>query len=445
MQRVNSINVKTPPSNIEVEQAVLACLLLDEKSIDKVATLLEIDDFYHPYHKIIYKTIVDLHNENKPLDVVTVVSKLGDRGELDKAGGIDYISTLVDIIPNASNLSYYANIAKEKALVRKLITVTSEISDKSYNFSGNLDELLDEAERNIFKIAEYKLKNDIKHIGPLISETFHTLESLYQKNEQIVGIPTGFIDLDKIIGGFQLSDFVIIAGRPGMGKTAFALNIAVNTAVKYKKSVAIFSLEMSSGQLVQRLISSEAKINSTKLRNGKLSMDEWQGLASVGGLLSETKLFIDDTAAISALDLRAKCRRLKREHELDLIIVDYLQLMAGGKAENREQQISEISRNLKALAKELNIPVIALSQLNRSVESRSDKRPYPSDLRESGAIEQDADLILFLYRDEVYNKDTKMPGVAEVIISKHRNGPTGIVPLAFLKEYTKFENAAIAV
>jgi replicative DNA helicase len=443
MQKVKNGSIKTPPSSLEAEQAIIASLLLDERAIDRIIDIIEIDDFYHPYHQLLYTTILELNNENKPLDLVTLVSKLEDKGQLISAGGYEYISSLVDIIPNASNIVHYAEITKEKAILRKLINISSEMSEKSFNYSGDVNELLDEAERNIFKLAEYKLRNEIKPLNQLITEAFHSLETLYQNPGHIIGIPSDFIDLDRITNGFQPSDFIIIAGRPAMGKTAFALNIAINSASKYKKSVAVFSLEMSAGQLVQRLIGSEARINSTKLKNGKLTMEEWQNLASIGGSLSESKLFIDDTAAISVMELRAKCRRIRREHGLDLVIIDYLQLMGGSRAENREQQISEISRSLKALAKELNIPIVALSQLNRGVESRADKRPYPSDLRESGAIEQDADLILFLYRDEVYNKDTKFPGIAEVIISKHRNGPTGTVYLTFLKQFTRFENSAI--
>jgi replicative DNA helicase len=443
MQKVNASNLKSPPNSLEAEQAILASLLLDERAIDKIIDIIEVDDFYYPYHKLLYATILELNHENKPLDLVTVVTKLEDKGLLASAGGYEYISSLVDILPNASNIAHYAEIAKEKAILRKLISLSSEMSEKSFNYSGDINELLDEAEKNIFKLAEYKIRNEIKPLSQLITEAFHSLEKLYQDPGHIAGTPSDFVDLDRITNGFQSSDFVIIAGRPAMGKTAFALNIAINSSTKYKKSVAIFSLEMSAGQLAQRLIGSEARIDSTKLKNGKLSMEEWQNLAAVAGSLSEAKLFIDDTAAISVMELRAKCRRIRREHGLDLVIIDYLQLMGGSRAENREQQISEISRSLKALAKELNIPIIALSQLNRSVESRADKRPYPSDLRESGAIEQDADLILFLYRDEVYNKDTKFPGIAEVIISKHRNGPTGVVYLTFLKQFTRFENSAI--
>ena len=443
MQKVNVNNIKAPPSSLEAEQAILASLLLDDRAIDKIIDIIDVDDFYYPYHKLLYTTILELSRENKPLDLVTLVAKLEDKGLLASVGGYEYISSLVDIIPNASNIAHYAEIAKEKAILRKLINLSTEMSEKSFNYAGDINELLDEAERNIFKLAEYKIRNEIKPLSQLITEAFHSLERLYQNPGHIAGVPSDFIDLDKITNGFQPSDFIIIAGRPAMGKTAFALNIAINVSTKYKKSVAIFSLEMSAGQLAQRLIGSEARIDSTKLKNGKLTMEEWQNLAAVAGSLSEAKLFIDDTAAISVMELRAKCRRIRREHGLDLVIIDYLQLMGGSRAENREQQISEISRSLKALAKELNVPIIALSQLNRSVESRADKRPYPSDLRESGAIEQDADLILFLYRDEVYNKDTKFPGIAEVIISKHRNGPTGIVYLAFLKQFTRFENSAI--
>jgi replicative DNA helicase len=443
MQRINTTSTKIPPNSLEAEQAILASLLIDERAIDRIIEIIEIDDFYHPYHQSIYSTLLELNNENKPLDLVTLVSKLEDKGQLINAVGYEYISSLVDIIPYASNIVHYAELTKEKAILRKLINISSEMSEKSFNYAGDVNELLDEAERSIFKLAEYKLRNEIKPLGQLITEAFHSLETLYQSPGHLTGIPSDFIDLDKITNGFQPSDFVIIAGRPAMGKTAFALNIAMNAASKCKKSVVVFSLEMSAGQLAQRIIGSEAKINSTKLKNGKLTMEEWQNLAAIGGKLSEAKLFIDDTAAITVMELRAKCRRIRRENGLDLVIIDYLQLMGGSRAENREQQISEISRSLKALAKELNIPIVALSQLNRSVESRADKRPYPSDLRESGAIEQDADLILFLYRDEIYNKDTKFPGIAEIIISKHRNGPTGTVYLTFLKHFTRFENSAI--
>ncbi|MBZ4643964.1 MAG: replicative helicase [Deferribacteraceae bacterium] len=440
----NSIkDPKMPPHDLEAERAVIASVLLEDKSLDKVVHLLNSDDFYHPAHRVIYSTLVRLSEENKPIDIVTLTSRLNDTDLLQKAGGIEYVSALVDIIPNAANIVYYANIVKDKALLRNLIAATSEISEKCFSHYGEVSEILDEAEKNIFRIAEYKLKSEVRNIGSIIKDTFEILESLYNRKDKITGTPTGFVDLDKMTNGLQKSDLIIVAGRPGMGKTAFALNIALNAASKYKKSVAVFSLEMSSGQLVQRLLSSEARIESSKLRSGRFNMEEWTKLASVAGQLNELNIYIDDTPAISSMEIRAKCRRIKRDVGLDLIIVDYLQLMSGSRADSREQQISEISRSLKALAKELDVPVIALSQLNRSVESRTDKRPVPSDLRESGAIEQDADLIIFLYRDEFYNKETKYPGIAEVIVAKHRNGPTGTIPLAFIKEFTKFENAEV--
>jgi len=432
---------KIPPQNIESEQAILASILIDPKSIDKIIHLLSPDDFYHPSNSIIFKSLIKMHEESKPLDILTVAAKLKDENLIEQIGGIEYLSSLVDILPNASNIYYYSTIVKDKGLLRKLAEVSSTICEKSYNFSGDVADLVDETEKAIFKLSDYRLKTDIQHIGTLLNEEFNLLESVYNKKGDLTGIPSGFVDLDKLTSGFQKSDFIIIAGRPAMGKTAFALNIALNASSKYDNSVLVFSCEMSSRSLAQRLLSSEARINSMKLRNGNLSMEEWQNLAAVGSELNELKLYIDDTPSITAMEVRAKARRLRREKGLDLVIIDYLQLMGTSKAETREQQISEISRSLKALSKELDIPVIALSQLNRGVEGRTDKRPYPSDLRESGAIEQDADLILFLYRDEVYNKDTKNPGEAEIIVSKHRNGPTGTIYLAFHKSFTRFDSA----
>lgn len=432
--------LRTPPHEISAEQAVLAAILIDDKSIDKVLPILNPNDFYHPSNKHIYTHLLKLHNDNKPLDIVTLSASLNETGEMNKAGGLEYVSSLVSILPNASNIIHYAEIVKDKSLLRHLIEESSDISEKAYSFSGNVSELIDEAEKKIFSLAEYKVKKDIYAISDMIEDTIEKLEKLFNNKEQITGVPTGFIDLDKITNGMQNSDLVIIAGRPAMGKTAFALNIALNAARKANSSVAIFSLEMSSQQLVQRLLSSEARIDASKLRSGKLYKEDWDNLTTASSELNELKLFIDDTPAINVTELRAKCRRLKRESGLDMVIIDYLQLMSGGKSDNREQQISEISRSLKALAKELDIPVLALSQLNRSVEGRNDKRPMPSDLRESGAIEQDADIIIFLYRDEVYHKDSNDKGIAEIIIAKHRHGPTGVVRLTFIKEFTRFEN-----
>lgn len=433
-------NYKTLPYSPEAEQAVLASIILDNRALDRIIHLINSEDFHVPYNKLIMNHILALHEDGRVIDIVTLIDRLTNENLIDKAGGIEYITGLVSILPNSANVVHYANIVREKSLQRKLIEKTTEISESAYNYTGDINELLDEAERKIFAVAESRIKGDIKPISSIITSTFEMIEALYHRQDQITGTPTGFIDLDRITNGLQKSDLIVVAGRPAMGKTAFALNIGLNSCIKYSKTIAMFSLEMSSGQLVQRLLSAEANIDAQKLRNGKLTIDEWQKLAAVASELHDINFFIDDTPAISVTEVRAKSRRIKRDKGLDLIIVDYLQLMSSHKGDSREQQISEISRSLKALAKELDVPVIALSQLNRSVESRQDKRPIPSDLRESGAIEQDADLVIFLYRDEVYNKDTKEPNVAEIIIAKHRNGPTGTIKLAFLKQFTKFAN-----
>jgi replicative DNA helicase len=433
-----SNSLKTLPYSAEAEQAVLASILLDNRSLDRVVHMINVDDFHVPYNRVIMDKILQLQEEGRVVDIVTLVDMLMTENIIDRAGVIEYVSGLINILPNAANIVHYATIVREKSLQRKLIERTTEIAELAYEFTGDVHELLDEAERKIFAVAESRIKGDIKPIGVVINSTFEIIDSLYHREDQITGTPTGFNDLDRITNGLQKSDLIIVAGRPGMGKTAFALNIGLNCCVKYNKTVAMFSLEMSSSQLVQRLLSAEANIESQKLRTGRLTVEEWQKLAAVASELHDVNFYIDDTPAITVTEVRAKSRRIKRDKGLDLVIVDYLQLMSSSKGESREQQISEISRSLKALAKELEVPVIALSQLNRSVESRHDKRPIPSDLRESGAIEQDADLVIFLYRDEVYNKDTKTPNVAEVIIAKHRNGPTGTIELAFLKQFTKF-------
>jgi len=435
---------KVPPHSQEGEMAVIASILIDNKALDKVTSLLEPADFYHPSHQYIYARIIELHEANKPVDVVNLISAISDRNELGKAGGLEYISSLVDIVPTAANIESYAQIVKDKSMLRAMIGLSVEMSEMCYEQTDDVTDIVEAAEKKIFKLAENKLKSDIKPIGNLMQSTFEVLEKLYKRKDDISGVPSGFNDLDDMTNGWQNSDLIILAARPAMGKTAFSLNITLNAAYRQKKSVAFFSLEMSDQQLVQRLLSSMSEVDSSKLRSGKFTMEEWQKLAASAGELHDTKFFIDDTPAISPMELRAKCRRLKREHDLDLVIVDYLQLMgSNSKIDSREQQISEISRSLKGLAKELNIPVIALSQLNRGVESRTDKRPVTSDLRESGAIEQDADIIIFLYRDEVYTKEQcEKPGVAEIIIAKHRNGATGTVELYFQKEFTRFQNLA---
>jgi replicative DNA helicase len=435
---------RVPPHNNEAEQAVLASLLIDDRASDKVLHILTAGDFYSPLHQYIYSVIQKLIEASSPVDIITLASYANDRGELARAGGVEYISALVEIIPNSANVEYYANIVKDKSTLRQLIGVAVEMTENCYAGRDDVAEVVEEAEKRIFSLAEQKLKADVEPIGEHMRRTFEVLEKLYHRQEDTTGIPSGFIDLDQMTNGFQRSDLIIIAGRPGMGKTAFTLNVALNSAKTIREGkdtfgVAFFSLEMSSQQLVQRLLAGESGVSSNKLRSGKFSYEEWTRLTAAAGGLSELSLYLDDTPAITAMELRAKCRRLKREHGLDMVIVDYLQLMGSNKTESREQQIADISRSLKALAKEMNIPIIALSQLNRGVESRIDKRPLISDLRESGAIEQDADIIMFLYREDVYNKEKKT-GITEVILAKHRNGSTGTVFLEFVGEFMKFRN-----
>ncbi len=430
---------RVPPHNKEAEQAVIASIFIDDKALDKVADKLRPEDFYVPSHQHLYSRILQLQEQGRPVDVVTVMGIMTDE-ELSKAGGVEYIASLVDIIPTSANVAHYAEIVRDRSTLRRLIGVAVEMTESCYEQPDNVAEVVENAEKRIFSLAEHKLKSDVEHIGVLMHETMDMLDKLFQRSDQLSGITTGFKDLNDITNGLQNSDLVIIAGRPAMGKTAFSLNIALNASYSDQKSVAFFSLEMSSHQLAQRLLAAQAGVDSRKLRAGRFSMEEWQKLSGAAGILNEMKFFIDDTPSISTMELRAKCRRLKRQHGLDLIFVDYLQLMGATKGDNREQQISEISRSLKALAKEMDVPVIALSQLNRGVEQRQDKRPLVSDLRESGAIEQDADIIIFLYRDEVYNENTSEPGVAEVILAKHRNGPTGTVRLSFIKEYMLFKD-----
>jgi len=434
---------RVPPHNKEAEQAVLAAILIDEQALDKVIDKVRSDDFYVPGHQYLYARILKLQEAGKPVDVVTLLGSMTDE-ELTKAGGVDYVSSLVDILPSSANVAYYADTVRDRSVLRQLIGMSVEIAESCYDTEGEVEDVVETAEKRIFSLAEKKLNSNAQSIGSLIPQTIDSLDRLYQNKNILSGITTGFKDFNDITSGLQPSDLIIIAGRPGMGKTAFALNVALNAAYSDdNKSVAFFTLEMSSQQLVQRLLSATAQIESAKLRSGHFTMEDWQKLSSVGGELSNINFFLDDTPAINPLELRAKCRRIKREHGLDLVFVDYLQLMSSTKGDNREQQISDISRSLKALAKELDIPIVALSQLNRGVEQRQEKRPMISDLRESGAIEQDADMIIFLYRDEVYTKDKCLkPGVAEVIIAKHRHGATADIELVFVKEYMQFRDIA---
>ena len=433
---------KVPPQNLEAESSVLGGVLLDNDAINQVLELLRSEDFYRESHRKVFRAMIELSDRAEPVDLITLSEYLKSRNELEAVGGTAYLASLADFVPTAANISYYARIVREKSILRSLISTATDIATRGYEEQGNVEEFLDAAEKVIFDISERKIKASFVAVGDMIKDTLKTVEKLYERKEMVTGVPTGYEDLDRLTAGLQPADLIIVAGRPGMGKTAFALNIATNAAFT-GVGAAVFSLEMAREQLVLRMLCSEARVNSSKVRSGYLGERDFPQLAKAAGRLHEAPIYIDDTPAISVLELRAKARRLVRDRtkKIGLIVVDYLQLMRGmGAASNREQEISEISRSLKALAKELNVPVIALSQLNRRVEDRSDRRPMMSDLRESGAIEQDADVIMFIYRDEVYNKDDNKKGVAEVIVAKQRNGPIDTVKLTFLNEYTRFEN-----
>ncbi len=436
-------NKKLPPQNLEAERSVLGSMLIDNEVIHRIIELLSNETFYREAHRKIFNAIIDLYQRNEPADLVTVTTELKSKGQLEEVGGAAYLSSLVDEVPTSANAASYARIVREKALRRLLIDGATEIAHRGYQEEGNVDEFVDQAERIILEVAQRRIRPGFASVKDIVKDSFKAIEQLYERKELLTGLPTGYKDLDRITCGFQKSDLIVIAGRPSMGKTALALNIAEFAAVEAGHKVAIFSLEMSKEQLVQRLLCSRAEVDASKLRGGFLSEGDWPRLTRAAGLLSEAPIFIDDTPALNVLEIRAKARRLMREHGLDLIVVDYLQLMRGmGRMESREREISEISRSLKALAKELNVPVLALSQLNRGVEARHDKRPQLSDLRESGAIEQDADVITFIYRDEMYNKESPDTGKAEVIVGKQRNGPTGKVMLAFRGSLTRFDDLA---
>jgi len=432
---------KVPPQNLEAERAVLGAILMDNETIYTVMEILEPSAFYQPSHRLIFSTMLDLSERGEPIDMVTLVDRLRSAGSLDKAGGPDYIPTLADEVPTSAGVANYAKIVREKATLRNLIETSTEIVQDCFDHPGDVDQLLDEAERRIFAISEERIRSGFLSMKEIVKSSFKTIESLYEKKEHITGVPTGFADIDDLTSGFQPSDLVIIAGRPSMGKTAFCLNIAQHASMQKQLTVAVFSLEMAKEQLVMRMLCSEARIDAHRLRSGFLGQTDWPKLSTAAGKLADASIFIDDTPALSSMEMRAKTRRLKADKGLDLVIVDYLQLMSGrSRSDSREQEISEISRSLKALAKELGVPVVALSQLNRGVESRMDKRPILADLRESGAIEQDADVIIFIYRDEVYNKESMEKGIAEVIIGKQRNGPVGTRKLTWLDKYTRFED-----
>jgi len=434
---------KIPPQNLEAETAVLGSMLLEKDAIGTAVELLDENVFYKEANRIVFASIVKLYDLNKAVDTITLVEELKKQGSLEEVGGPSYITTLTASIPTAANIEHYAKIVKEKAVLRNLISTSSQIISESYDGSIDADMLLDKAERMVFDIASRKVEAKTFSLKDIIKDSIETIDSLYQRKENVTGLATGFHDFDTMTAGLHPSDFIVVAGRPSMGKSALVSCIAEHIGVIEKKPIAFFSLEMSKEQLVQRMLCSHAKVDSHKVRTGFLSQSDWPRLVSAAGKLSEAPIFIDDTPGISVLELKAKARRMKAQYNIELIVLDYLQLMKGPRGvDNRQQEISEISRSIKALARELSVPVIGVSQLSRAVEQRSDRRPQLSDLRESGAIEQDADLVVLLLREEYYNPTDENRGLAEVIIAKQRNGPVGTIRLAFINEFTRFENLA---
>ncbi len=433
---------KIPPSDIEAEQAVLGSMLTDKDATIAAIEVLKEDDFYREDNKLIYRAILNLYNRAEPVDIITLKSELTSMGKFDAVGGLEYLADLPEKVPTTANVERYIKIVEEKAILRNLIKTANEIISLGYDPTEEVENIMDSAEKKIFDIMQSKNQRGYSPIKDVLVDTFSQLEVLYNQKQHITGVPTGFADLDYKTAGLHGSDLILLAARPAMGKTAFALNIATNAAVRAKVPVAIFSLEMSKEQLVNRVLCGEAMVDSNKVRTGKLDEQDWAKLASALGPLSESEIYIDDTPGISVMEIRAKCRKLKLEKNIGLVVIDYLQLIQGSnkRGGSREQEISEISRSLKILAKEINVPVIALSQLSRAPEQRPDHRPMLSDLRESGAIEQDADIVMFLYRDDYYNEDSDKKNIAEVILAKHRAGSTGTVELLWLGNYTKFVN-----
>lgn len=431
---------RIPPHSFEAEQSVLGAVLIDNEALYSVLEVVSEDDFYRAAHRRLFAEMIALSERREPIDVLTLSSALRKSGGLDEVGGVEYLSHLVDIVPTAANAQYYARLIKEKSLRRKLIHAASDIASEAFSGDQDIDDFIDAVEQRIFRVSEAKTHASFAHVSAVVKDSVKRIEQLYVNKQAVTGVPSGFRDLDEMTSGFQPSDLVIIAGRPSMGKTALALSMAKHVAIDAGLRVAFFSLEMSKEQIVMRLLSSEAKVDNSRVRSGKLGESDFPRLVDAASTIAQAEIYVDDTPALSVLEMRAKARRLHREHALSLIFVDYLQLMRGSlrSPERREQEISEISRSLKAMAKELSLPVVALSQLNRGVETRQDKRPMMADLRESGAIEQDADIICFVYRDEAYNKDSEQKGIAELIVAKHRNGPVGTVRLGFQDKYTLF-------
>jgi replicative DNA helicase len=435
---------RLPPQSIEAEEALLGSILIDPDAIIRVATIIQPVDFYREKNGWIYESALALHERREPIDFLTICDELERRQQLDEIGGTAFITALVNAVPTSIHAEHYARLIERSATRRRLIEAAGQIAGLAYQEADDVDEVVDRAEQVLFGVSERRATRELVPVRQVLSEYYDRIEYLTRHQDEMLGVPTGFTDIDKVLGGMQRSDLIILAARPSVGKSSLALSFAHNAAKKYRQRVAFFSLEMSREQLVQRLISAETAIDSQRLRRGNLTEDHWQRFMKAYNDLSQTMLFFDDTPSISALELRTKARRLHAETGVDLIVVDYLQLMRGDfRSENRVQEISSISRALKALARELNVPILALSQLSRGVESRTDKRPILSDLRESGALEQDADVVMFIYRDEMYNENTERPNIADVIVAKHRNGPTGTVALYFKKELAQFLEAEV--
>ena len=434
---------RNPPQNISAEQAALGSMLLQEGAILHSVDILKQEDFYRKSHQIIFRCIIDLFEKSRGVDLVTLTEELNKRNLLEEVGGVTYLTNLINSVPTAANIEYYVKIIEEKAILRNLINNATKIISMGYEEKEDGKVLLDKAEHLIFEVSQRNLGQSFVPIKEILQDSFEKIEDLYHREEFITGVPSGFDEFDDITTGFQSSEFIVIAGRPAMGKTAFCMNIAQFASISKSIPVAIFSLEMSKSQLVQRMLCSEARVDAHNLRKGRLAESDWPTLSMAAGRLASAPIFIDDSSGITCLEIKAKARRLKAQSNLGLVIIDYLQLIqSAGRIENRQQEITEISRSLKGLARELNVPIIAVSQLSRAVEQRIERRPRLSDLRESGAIEQDADLVVFIYREDYYKPKTEKKGIAEVIISKQRNGPTGKVELTFIKEYAKFENLA---
>ena len=433
---------KVPPNDTEAEQAVIGSMLTDKDAVSAAVEVLKEEDFYREDNKTIYKAILNIYNRSEPIDIITLKSELSAMGKLDAVGGLEYIAELPDKVPTTSNVEQYIKIVEEKSILRNLIKTANDIIELGYDQTQDVEMIIDNSEKKIFEVMQKKNQKGYSSIKDILVDTFTELEQLYNRKQHVTGVPTGFADLDLRTAGLHNSDLILVAARPAMGKSAFALNIATNAAVRANVPVVIFSLEMSKEQMVNRILCSEAMVDSNKVRTGTLEDEDWARLAEASGVLSEAPIYVDDTPGISIMEIRAKCRKMKLEKDIGLVVIDYLQLIQGSgkRGASREQEIAEISRSLKILAKEIEVPVIALSQLSRAPEQRPDHRPMLSDLRESGSIEQDADIVMFLYRDDYYNENSEKQNEAEVIIAKHRAGSTGTVDLRWLGNYTKFGN-----